>query len=116
MDIFVGSIPFKLKEKELRALFEKYGEVTSVKIVKDKATRQNKGFGFVDMPDEDAIRNAIHELNGTELMGREIEVSLSAKKEAPKPVKNFKINHLGKATTGQSFRGIGKGYDKRNKK
>ncbi|PLK43368.1 MULTISPECIES: RNA-binding protein [unclassified Emticicia] len=116
MDIFVGSIPFKLKEKELRALFEKYGEVTSVKIVKDKATRQNKGFGFVDMPDEDAVRNAIHELNGTELMGRVIEVGLSAKKEVPKPVKNFKINHLGKATTERSFRGIGKGYDKRNKK
>lgn len=116
MDIFVGSIPFKLKEKELRALFEKFGEVTSVKIVKDKVTRQNKGFGFVEMPDEDAVRNAIHELNGTELMGREIEVSLSEKKESPKPVKNFKINHLGKATNTGSFRGIGKGYDKRNKK
>ncbi len=114
MDIFVGSIPFKLKEKDLRALFEKYGEVTSVKIVKDKATRQNKGFGFVDMPDEDAVRNAIHELNGTELMGRTLEVSVSAKKEVPKPKTNFKITLQGKA--GGNFRGIGKGYDKRNKK
>ncbi len=114
MDIFVGSIPFKLKEKDLRTLFEKYGEVTSVKIVKDKATRQNKGFGFVDMPDEDAVRNAIHELNGTELMGRTLEVCISAKKEIPKPRTNFKINHLGKATG--NFRGIGKGYDKRNRK
>ena len=60
MDIFVGSIPFKLKEKELRELFEKYGEVTSLRIVKDKFTRQNKGFGFVEMLDEDAVRNAIH--------------------------------------------------------
>ncbi|GAB3516834.1 RNA recognition motif domain-containing protein [Emticicia fontis] len=114
MDIFVGSIPFKLKEKDLRAIFEKYGEVTSVKIVKDKATRQNKGFGFVDMPDEDAVRNAIYELNGTELMGRTLEVSISEKKEAPKPKKDVKINQQGKATGG--FRGIGKGYDKRNKK
>jgi RNA recognition motif-containing protein len=114
MDIFVGSIPFKLKEKDLRALFEKYGEVTSVKIVKDKFTRQNKGFGFVDMPDEDAVRTAIHELNGTELMGRTIEVSISEKKEVPKPKKDFKINQQGKATG--HFRGIGKGYDKRNSK
>ncbi|RYU94481.1 RNA recognition motif domain-containing protein [Emticicia agri] len=114
MDIFVGSIPFKLKEKDLRALFEKYGEVTSVKIVKDKVTRQNKGFGFVDMSDEDAVRNAIHELNGTELMGRTLEVGISEKKETPKPVKNFKINQQGKATG--NFRGIGKGYDKRKKK
>ncbi|RFS16767.1 RNA-binding protein [Emticicia sp. C21] len=114
MDIFVGSIPFKLKEKDLRALFEKYGEVTSVKIVKDKVTRQNKGFGFVDMPDEDAVRNAIHELNGTELMGRTLEVGISEKKEAPKPKTNFKVNQQGKATG--HFRGIGKGYDKRNKK
>lgn len=114
MDIFVGSIPFKLKENDLRALFEKYGEVTSVKIVKDKVTRQNKGFAFVDMPDEDAVRNAIHELNGTELMGRTLEVGISAKKEVHKPKTNFKINHLGKPSG--NFRGIGKGYDKRNKK
>lgn len=114
MDIFVGSIPFKLKEKDLRAIFEKYGEVTSVKIVKDKVTRQNKGFGFVDMPDEDAVRNAIHELNGTELMGRTLEVGLSAKKEIAQPKTNFKVNQQGKASG--NFRGIGKGYDKRNKK
>ncbi|MBA4852149.1 RNA-binding protein [Emticicia sp. BO119] len=116
MDIFVGSIPFKLKEKDLRALFEKYGEVTSVKIVKDKVTRQNKGFGFVDMPDEDAVRNAILDLNGTELMGRTIEVGISEKKEDPKPKlsTNFRINHLGKPSG--NFRGIGKGYDKRKKK
>lgn len=114
MDIFVGSIPFKLKEKELRAIFEKYGEVESVKIVKSKVTRQNKGFGFVSMPDEDAVRMAIHELNRTELMGREIEVSISEKKEKPQTGEKNKPKQAGK-TTG-NFRGIGKGYDKRNRK
>ena len=68
----------------------------------------------MDMPDEDAVRNAIHELNGTDLMGRTLEVGISEKKEVPKPNKNVKINQQGKATG--HFRGIGKGYDKRNKK
>ena len=114
MDIFVGSIPFKLKEKELRELFEKYGEVTSLRIVKDKFTRQNKGFGFVEMMDEDAVRNAIHELHGTELMGRILEVTISEKKVKPAVNKVQKINLQGEKAG--SFRGIGKGYDKRNKR
>lgn len=114
MDIFVGSIPFKLKEKELRELFEKFGEVTSVKIVKSKVTRQNKGFAFVEMPDEDEVRKAIFELNGKELMGRTLEVSISEKKD--KTPQAGKINAQGKLKGG-AFRGIGKGYfDKRGEK
>ncbi len=101
MDIFVGSIPFKLKEKELKELFEKFGEVTSVKIVKSKVTRQNKGFAFVDMPDEEEVRKAIFELNGLEIMGRNIEVSISEKidKSKPKTVKSTKLNSQGKLMT-----------------
>lgn len=75
MDIFVGSLPFKLKEKELKDLFEKYGEVSSVKIVIDNITRQNKGFGFVEMPDEKQAYKAIKELNGSQLGGRVIIVN-----------------------------------------
>ena len=50
MDIYVGGLPFKMTEKELRSMFENYGEVESAKIIIDKITRQNKGFGFVTMP------------------------------------------------------------------
>ena len=52
MDIYVGSIPFKWKDKNLLELFSPYGEVNEVKIVIDKITRQNKGFGFVTMEDK----------------------------------------------------------------
>jgi RNA recognition motif-containing protein len=61
MDIFVGSLPFKLKKTQLRELFEKYGEVTSATIIIDNITRQNKGFGFVEMPDEKQAYKAIKE-------------------------------------------------------
>lgn len=90
MDIFVGSLPFKIKEKELKELFEQFGEVESVKIIIDKITRQNKGFGFVVMPNDAEANKAINALDGTEVMGRLIIVSRSEeKKPEPKRKKNF---------------------------
>ena len=59
MDIYVGSIPFKWKDKNLLELFSPYGEVNEVKIVIDKITRQNKGFGFVTMEDDAQAKAAI---------------------------------------------------------
>lgn len=86
MDIFVGSLSFKLKESELREAFEKFGEVSSAKIIIDKITRQSKGFGFVEMPDEAQARTAISELNGTEMYGRPLVVNESKGKDSsPRP-------------------------------
>ncbi|WP_353717662.1 RNA-binding protein [Dyadobacter sp. 676] len=89
MDIFVGSLSFKLKESELREAFEKYGKVSSAKIIIDKITRQSKGFGFVEMPDEVEARTAINALNGAEMYGRPLVVNESQKREpgsgAPRP-------------------------------
>lgn len=92
MDIFVGSLSFKLKESELREAFEKYGKVSSAKIIIDKITRQSKGFGFVEMPDEVEARAAINALNGAEMYGRPLVVNESQKREprgdgggAPRP-------------------------------
>lgn len=99
MDIFVGSLPFKIKSDQLKALFEEFGEVESVKIIIDKITRQNKGFGFVVMPNHHEAKLAIESLNGKEIMGRTIIVSVSEeKKPEPKRKKNF-----GKG--GTNFRG-----------
>ena len=75
MDIFVGSLPFKLEESELRVFFEQYGEVTSVKIIIDVNTRQNKGFGFVEMPNVSEGLKAIEGLNGFEIGGRALVVN-----------------------------------------
>lgn len=82
MDIFVGSLSFKLKESELREAFEKYGKVSSAKIIIDKITRQSKGFGFVEMPDEIEARAAINALNGADMYGRPLVVNESQKKES----------------------------------
>jgi len=82
MDIFVGSLSFKLKESELREAFEKFGTVSSAKIIIDKITRQSKGFGFVEMPDEEQAKLAISQLNGAEMYGRPLVVNESQKKEA----------------------------------
>jgi RNA recognition motif-containing protein len=79
MDIFVGSLPFKLKESELKEFFEQYGEVSSAKIIINKATRLSKGFGFVTMPNGKDAQNAIKMTNGKELQGRKIEVTRSEK-------------------------------------
>lgn len=81
MDIYVGSLPFKMKEVELREIFEKYGEVTSTKIIIDKMTRQSKGFGFVEMPDEAQAKDAISNINGQEFGGRTLVVNESQKTE-----------------------------------
>lgn len=83
MDIYAGSIPFKIKEKELNELFSQFGEVASVKIIIDNITRQNKGFAFIVMPNDEEALLAIEALDGTELMGRKISVSVSEEKKKP---------------------------------
>ncbi|CAM3335691.1 hypothetical protein FLLO111716_04950 [Flavobacterium longum] len=81
MNIFVGSLPFALKEAELRESFEAYGTVDSVKIIMDKVTGRSKGFGFVEMPEDDEGQAAINALNGATVMGRAIVVN----KSEPRP-------------------------------
>ncbi|TDB64574.1 RNA recognition motif domain-containing protein [Arundinibacter roseus] len=83
MDIYVGSLPYKMKEAELKEIFEKYGEVVSAKIIIDKITRQSKGFGFVEMPNADEAKDAISKLNGQEVNGRSLIVNESQKTERP---------------------------------
>lgn len=81
MNIFVGSLPFKLEETELREIFEEFGEVSSVKIITDRETGRSKGFGFVEMPDDSAAQKAIDELNGSEVSGRQIVVNKSEERK-----------------------------------
>lgn len=86
MNIFVGSLPFKIEESELQEIFEEYGEVSSVKIIMDRATGRSKGFGFVEMPNEEEAKKAIEELNNAEVEGRTIVVNKAEeKKEGGRP-------------------------------
>ncbi len=89
MNIFCGSLPFSLKEDELRSFFEEYGEVTSAKIITDRFSGRSKGFGFVEMPVEDEARKAISELNGAEVDGRTIVVNESEERKDSNRRSNF---------------------------
>ena len=75
MNIYAGNLNYSLTEEELEKVFAEYGEVTSVKIIRDKYTDQSKGFGFIEMADDAAAQKAIDELNGTEVKGRELRVN-----------------------------------------
>ena len=81
MNIFVGSLPFSIEEADLRESFEAYGAVDSVKVITDKFTGRSKGFGFVEMPNDEEASKAIDELNGATVQGRAIVVN----KSEPKP-------------------------------
>lgn len=84
MNIFVAKLNFKTRSEDLQKEFEKYGQVTSAKIVKDRETGRSKGYGFVEMPNDDEARAAIEGLNEKEFDGRVIVV----KPANPKPAAN----------------------------
>ena len=75
MNIFVSNISFKVREQALSDLFSPYGEVVSVRIIKDKETRRSKGYGFVEMANDEGGNAAINALNGTEHYERNIVVA-----------------------------------------
>lgn len=74
MNIFVAQLSYGTEEDNLRDAFEAHGEVSSVKIVMDRTTGRSKGFGFVEMPDDNEANSAIASLNDSELDGRKIVV------------------------------------------
>ena len=75
MNLYVGNLSYKLSESQLQDLFSQYGEVKSAKIIKDQATGQSKGFGFVEMSSNDGGQQAMQALNGKEVEGRKIIVN-----------------------------------------
>lgn len=78
MNIYVGNLNWAMTSEELQELFAPYGEVTSAKIVTDKFNNnRSKGFGFVEMSDDDAARTAISALHDSEISGRQIVVNES---------------------------------------
>ena len=82
MNIFVGNLSFQATESDVKALFETFGIVLSVKI-KKKSGKNSRGFGFVSMPDDLQAQAAIAGLQDKEFMGRPMSVS----EERPKPIK-----------------------------
>ena len=82
MKIYVGNLSYDVAESDLEQAFGEFGQVTSVNILKDRRTGESKGFGFVEMAEVSEGQTAIKEMNGKELMGRELKVDQAKEKPA----------------------------------
>lgn len=75
MNIYVGNLPYTYTSSDLENLFTPYGEVTSAQVIMDRATGRSRGFGFIEMADDAAGREAIEKLDGYDLDGRRLTVN-----------------------------------------
>lgn len=80
--IYVGGLPFKTTEEEMNKLFAEFGQVSSAKIISDKYSGQSRGFGFIEMPNDDEATAAMEKLNGAEFGGRKLTVNEARPMEA----------------------------------
>ena len=93
MNIYVGNLSYDTNEDALRQAFESYGEVSSVNIISDRDSGKPKGFGFVEMPDQEAAKSAIDGLKDQELTGRNMNVN-EARPRDDKPRDNRRRSWL----------------------
>ena len=82
MNIFVGNLPFGMTDDELHELFAKFGEITRATVIKDRVTGKSRGFGFVEMMDDEMARAAIEGLNGSDMQGRALTVNEARPRES----------------------------------
>lgn len=81
MNIFIAGLSYNISEAELAELFAEYGEVVSAKIVMDRETGRSKGYGFVEMAEDEAGNHAIETLNEAEVDGKKLSVSVARPRE-----------------------------------
>lgn len=104
MNIFVSNLSYNTDGESLQQLFTEYGEVTSANVVTDRETGRSRGFGFVEMPNDEEAENAIKALNESELDGRNISVNVAR----PKGEKTSRGGNRG----GGGFNRNGGGYNR----
>ena len=109
MNIYVGNLSWNLKDQDLANLFATHGEVASAKIVTDKFTNRSKGFGFVEMPNDEQAQAAIAAMNGTEVDGRNIVVNESRPKPEGGGGGGFKKRGFGGGGGGGGYKKGGSG-------
>ncbi len=81
MNIFVSNLSFSVNDEDLRGFFEEFGKVDSSRIVLDRETRKSRGFGFVEMSDDNEARKAIESLDGASVEGRPLKVNEARPRE-----------------------------------
>jgi cold-inducible RNA-binding protein len=80
MKVFIAGLPLEVDEAELTAVFGDFGPVRSLRIIKDRETKESKGFGFVEMANDDEAKEAIRCMNGASYYGRRITVNVAEDK------------------------------------
>jgi RNA recognition motif-containing protein len=84
MNLYVSNLGTQITDESLRAIFATHGEVSSSKIIKDHGTGSSRGFGFVDMPNDDDAQKAIDKINGMVVNGRNVSVKEARPRPEPK--------------------------------
>lgn len=90
--IYVGGLPYSMVAKQLEELFSKFGEVTSADVINDRFTGQSKGFGFVEMKNDEEANDAIAKLNNSEIEGRKVVVNEARPREEKPNYSNNRSN------------------------
>src|SRR5665647_31306 len=83
--LYVGGLAYAVTNDELQELFAAFGQVTSAQVIMDRETNRSKGFGFVEMANDDEAKTAISELNGKDFVGRSIMVNEARPMEKREP-------------------------------
>ena len=81
MNIYISNLSFGISDADLNQLFSEYGEVSSAKVITDRETGRSRGFGFVEMPNEEEGQAAIDAINGTEFEGKTLNVGVARPRE-----------------------------------
>ena len=90
MNIYVGNLGYGVSDDQLREVFEAYGTVSSAKVISDKYSGRSKGFGFVEMDDDNEAKSAIEDLDGAEIDGRAVKVNEARPREERPRRDNFR--------------------------
>ena len=110
MNIFVANIERKVTDERLLSMFQEYGEVSSLKLIKDRDTGISKGYAFVEMPNDEEAQRAIDALNETDLEGRSLAVNEARPKSEYKKPSGGGYNKGGYG--GGGYKSGGGGYNK----
>lgn len=86
--LFVGGLPYSIDNQKLNEIFAAFGQVISANVIMDKFTNTSKGFGFVEMADDASAKEAISKLDGSDLEGRRLGVSVARPREEKSNFRN----------------------------
>jgi RNA recognition motif-containing protein len=112
MNIFAANLNFRLTNEDLQEVFERFGQVSSAKIIMDRETGRSKGYGFVEMPNDTEANDAITQLQGVEIEGKEISVKEALPRESrDNNSRGFRPNNGGNRGGGGPNRRFNKGKD-----